>query len=95
MFPIRIVKNSLHDPFIFIKKPTPTVHVPYDHLFEAFMLVEKIEAVQTSTKGVEWRSKRCNLFIQDIKMVALSLDEQWLIFSICYDFNLALGLPGI
>ena len=53
MFPIRIVKNSLHDPFIFIKKPTPCVPVPYEPLFEAFMLVEKIEAVQTSTKGIE------------------------------------------
>ena len=53
MFPIRIVKNSLHDPFIFIKKMKPTAPVPYDPLFEAFMLVEKIEAVQTSTKGVE------------------------------------------
>ena len=53
MFPIRIVKNSLNAPFIFIKKPTPTVHVPYDPFFEAFMLVEKVEAVQTSTKGVE------------------------------------------
>ena len=95
MWPTRLVKNSLNAPFVFIKKPTPTVPAPYDPLFEAFMLVEKIEAVQTSTKGVEWRSKRCNLFIQDIKMVVLSLEEEWLIFSICYDFNLALGLPGI
>ena len=53
MFPIRIVKNSLHDPFIFIKKMKPTAPVPYEPLFEAFHLVEKIEAVQTSTKGVE------------------------------------------
>jgi hypothetical protein len=53
MFPIRIVKNSLHDPFIFIKKTTPTVPAPYDPLYEAFMLVEKVELVQTSTKGVE------------------------------------------
>jgi hypothetical protein len=59
------------------------------------MLVEKIEAVQTSTKGVEWRSKLSNLFIQDIKMVVLSLEQEWLIFSLCYDYNLAMGLPGI
>ncbi len=95
MFPIRIVKNSLHDPFIFIKKPTPTVPVPYEPLFEAFMLVEKIEAVQTSTKCVEWRSKLSNLFIKDIKMVVLSLEQEWLIFSLCFDYNLAMGLPGI
>ena len=37
MFPIRIVKNSLHDPFIFIKKMKPTAPAPYDPLFEAFM----------------------------------------------------------
>jgi hypothetical protein len=59
------------------------------------MLVEKVELVQTSTKGVEWRSKLSNLFIQDIKMVVLSLEEEWLVFSLCYDYNLALGLPGI
>jgi hypothetical protein len=53
MWPLRIVKNTLSDPFIFIKKQTPTVPVPYEPLFEAFMLVEKVEAVQTSTKGVE------------------------------------------
>ncbi len=53
MFPVRLVKNSLNAPFVFIKKPTPTVPVPYEPLFEAFMLVEKVEAVQTSTKGVE------------------------------------------
>ncbi len=53
MWPLRIVKNTLSDPFIFIKKPIPTVPAPYDPLYEAFMLVEKVEAVQTSTKGVE------------------------------------------
>ena len=53
MFPIRIVKNTLHEPFIFIKQIKPRDPVPYDPLYEAFQLVEKVELVQTSTKGVE------------------------------------------